>query len=259
MINSNVIVKDSKKPGLHVVVMAGVHGDEVCGVRALDELIPKIKVKKGKVTFIYANLEAIKQNKRLIKYNLNRCFLSDQPENIYKTLEGRTARELIRILDDADVLLDIHASTSKKTIPFIICEKDSYLYANALPFKFVCGGFGTVYPGATDHYMNQNKKPALCVECGYLGDKNSTIIAKKTVLLFLKKTGSIAGKASTLAAKKFFEVNFLYKNKFGPFRVSRDFPDFEELTGTTVVGYDGGEEYLLRKEICYSLQQTKTN
>ncbi|MFA6064574.1 MAG: succinylglutamate desuccinylase/aspartoacylase family protein [archaeon] len=239
MINSKVVIKDSKKPGPKVVVMAGVHGDEICGVKALDELIPKIKVTAGKVTFIYANLKAIEQNKRFIEYNLNRCFSSDQAENVYSTLEGKTGRELVRILDDSDVLLDLHASTSKKTVPFIICEKQSYAYANVLPFKFVVGGFDFVYPGASDHYMNQNNKPALCVECGYLGDKSTIKVAKNTVLTFLKKAGSIRGKAPTLAQKKFFEVNFVYKNKFGPFRLSRDFADFEELSGSTVVGFDG--------------------
>jgi len=247
MINSEIVIKDSKKPGPSVVVMAGVHGDELCGIKALDELIPKIKVISGKVTFVYANLKAIKEKKRFIEYNLNRCFLSDQPENVYSTLEGKTARELMRMLDNSDVLLDIHASTSKKTVPFIICEKQSYAYANVLPFKFICGGFDFVYPGATDHYMNQNNKPALCVECGYLGDKNTVKVAKETILLFLKKTGSIRGKAQTLAQKKFFVVDFVYKNKFGPFRLSRDFSDFEELENVTVVGFDGQQRAYAEK------------
>jgi predicted deacylase len=227
--------------------MAGVHGDEICGVKALDELIPKLKIVAGKVTFVYANLEAIKQNSRFVQYNLNRCFLSDQPENYARTLECKTARELMRILDKADVLLDLHASTSKKTTPFIICEKQSYDYAKIMPFEYICGGFDTIYPGATDHYMNKMNKPALCVECGYLGDKKSIAVAKEVVKIFLTKAGAIRGKVPSSTKKNYFRVFSVYKNHNGPFRLSREFADFEELKENTLVGYDSEQRVFADK------------
>src|SRR3989338_5668446 len=108
MTNIEVIVKESKKSGMKVVVLAGVHGNESFGVQMLKKIIPNIKVLNGKVTFIFANLEALKQNKRFVEYNLNRAFFKKQPKEIYDTLEGKTAREIMPYLDDADIMLDIH-------------------------------------------------------------------------------------------------------------------------------------------------------
>lgn len=259
--NSKVVMKESNKPGLRVVVMAGVHGNELCGVKALDELIPKLKVISGRVAFVYANLEAIKQNKRFIEYNLNRCFLGDLPAHISHTLEGKTAKELVHLLEESDVLLDIHASTSKNTVPFIICEKQSYEYAKALPFSFICGSFDDSHPGATDGFMNKFRKPALCVVCGYLGDKSSTETAKKVIKLFLAKTKSIKAPAPKPSAKKFFRLVALYKNQSPIFKLSRPFSDFEEMKERTMIGFDGEERVFAEKgdSILFAVNADKPN
>src|SRR3989338_8412149 len=107
----------------NVVILVGVHGNEVCGVKAVDQLLPILQIKSGNVMFIYANLEAIKQRKRFIEQNLNRCFLKKQPLEIKNSIEGKTAQEIIPYLDKADVLLDIHASFTKDSIPFVICDE----------------------------------------------------------------------------------------------------------------------------------------
>ena len=112
MKNIRVIVKTGKSPGKNLVVLAGVHGNEVCGVKAFDEILPELQVERGKVVFIYANLGAQKQNTRFVDENLNRCFLDEQPREMYATLEGETARAIIPFLNEADVLLDLHSSKS---------------------------------------------------------------------------------------------------------------------------------------------------
>src|SRR3989344_7330825 len=110
MTNIRVIEKFGSKPGKTVVILAGVHGNEVCGINAFNSLIPKIKIDFGRVFFIYANLEAIRENKRCVEKNLNRCFFREQEQEIGESLEGKTAKEIIPFLDKADVMLDVHAS-----------------------------------------------------------------------------------------------------------------------------------------------------
>src|SRR3989344_9145478 len=126
MINIKVAEIMGKKKGENIVIMAGVHGNESFGVTALKEIIPSLSIEKGKITIIFANLEAIKQNKRFIEYNLNRCFFKEQANKIKNTLEGRTAREIIPYLNQADYLLDIHSSNSKDSVPFMICQPESF-------------------------------------------------------------------------------------------------------------------------------------
>jgi len=241
-INSKIIVKESGKPGPSIAVMVGVHGDELCCVKALDSILPKIKIIAGRVTFIYANLEAIKQKKRFIDFDLNRCFFSDQPPYMIRSVEGRTTKELVKILEEADALLDVHASTSKKTTPFIICEKNSYGLVKCFPFKYVCSGFDDSHPGDSEGFMNRVGKRGIGIECGYLGDKKSIEVAKDAIITFLTKTGSIKGKKPQDSAKEFLHTMIIFKNRAPIFKLAREFPDFEELPTRTIIGFDGEEK-----------------
>jgi len=91
--NIKVICKKGGKTGKTTLILAGVHGNEKCGIIAFDKIIKNIKIESGKVYFIYSNLKAIKQNKRYIEKNLNRCFFKKQSKEIKLSLEGNTARE----------------------------------------------------------------------------------------------------------------------------------------------------------------------
>ena len=129
----SIIVKVGKKPGKTLAVFAGVHGNEKVGVKALETLLPKIKIESGKVYFVFANPRAIRSGIRKTQKDLNRSFISGKTE---KTYEDRRARLLMRILNKSDVLLDLHAFRYKTGTPFIICEKDSYSFIIYVSARF---------------------------------------------------------------------------------------------------------------------------
>ncbi|MDP2104085.1 MAG: succinylglutamate desuccinylase/aspartoacylase family protein, partial [Candidatus Gracilibacteria bacterium] len=68
----------SEIPGIHILFFGAIHGNEVCGPKALDEIIQdfethKIELKSGKVTFVpICNKMAHDEGKRYIDVNLNR-------------------------------------------------------------------------------------------------------------------------------------------------------------------------------------------
>jgi len=246
--NIKVIEKKGIKEGKNLIVLIGVHGNEVCGIKAADLLLPKLKIKFGKVTFIYANLEAIKQNKRFVEQNLNRCFFSRQPSDIEQSLEGKTAREIIPYLDKADALLDIHASLTKDSVPFVICDESNIEIAKILnPEKIVCN-IDKFHPGSTDGYMNLQNKPGFCFECGYADDPNTQNIAEKAIINFLTYYGIIEGK--TIVSKtnpSIIKIIDLYKNRYGSFKVKRYFRDFEKMKDRTLIGLDEDREVYVDK------------
>jgi len=247
MTNIKVIEKIGNNPGKNIVILAGVHGNEKFGVKMLKKLIPKLNILKGKVTFIYANLKAIKQNKRFVECNLNRCFLINQPQEITESLEGKTAKEIMPYLDKADLMLDLHASFTADSIPFIICDKQSFEFAQVLPFEIVSYNWDEFEPGSTDYYMNLQNKIGICVECGYLSDKESEIRGEKALLNFLSNAGAIDFKIQETPPSKFYQIIDLYKNKKGRFKKSRDFADFEILKEKTLVGLDGDKKIFADK------------
>ena len=68
-------VFDSGEPGPVVVLEAGVHGDEVAGVYALEEILPKIKVYSGKLIILpRMNPPALQINRRYYNTDMNRVF-----------------------------------------------------------------------------------------------------------------------------------------------------------------------------------------
>ncbi|MEK6895303.1 MAG: succinylglutamate desuccinylase/aspartoacylase family protein [Nanoarchaeota archaeon] len=247
--NIKVFEKQGTKEGKNLVVLVGVHGNEVCGVKAADLLLPKLKIIYGKVTFIYANLEAIKQNKRFVEQNLNRCFIDEQSFEIKQSLEGKTAKEISPYLDRADALLDIHASLTKDSIPFVICDESNIKVAKILnPEKIVCN-IDKFHPGSTDGYMNLQNKPGFCFECGYSNDPNTQNIAEKAIIKFLEYYGVIEKKANALATNPpIIKIIDLYQNKHGSFKTNKYFRDFEEIKYRTLIGLDGDKKVYVNKD-----------
>lgn len=219
--------------------MAGVHGNESFGVDAMQEIIPSLKIEKGNVTFIIANPEAVKQNKRFIEFNLNRCFLKLQSKEIYDSLEGKIARKLIPYMENADWLLDIHGSNSQESTPFLICGEQSFDVAKKLPFEIISYNWDKFQPGSSDYYMNTQNKIGICAECGYLGDEASKEKAKQVIINFLIAAGSIEGKIKTNDDKKFLKIISQYKNRYGKFVKLKNFKDFKKLDKNELIGKDG--------------------
>lgn len=247
MKNIKIITIYGENKGKKVVILAGIHGNEVCGIKAFDDIIPKLKIENGEVTFIYANLEAIKQNKRYIEKNLNRCFLEEQPEDIKESLEGRTAKEIIPYLKETDVMLDIHASFTPNSIPFIICDENWTSVAKIFDTNLVSYNWDSFEPGSTDYYMNLQKKPGFCYECGYLGDKKTSEKAKQAIKQFLIWTGCINGKPLIKDNQRIIKVTSIYKNIDSEFRKARYFPDFEILKERTLIGKEGDKNVFCSK------------
>lgn len=242
MSNIRVIEKIGREQGKTAVILAGVHGNELSGVSAFDELIPSLEIKSGKVIFIYANLEAIKQDKRFVEFNLNRCFFPVQPKEISGTLEGKTAKEIMPYLDNADFLLDLHASNSPNSMPFVISDENSIELARFLPCEVISLGWDRFEKGSTEFFMHLNKKKGICFEAGYINDTKSIEISKKAIIGFLAGLGFIEEENTEGLERKYFKIISIYRNRNAKFKKSREFADFEILKEDTLIGWDGNRD-----------------
>ncbi len=90
-----------------VIVVGCAHGDELFGKRVISAL-SKIKIIKGTLITIIANPLAMKQKKRFIDIDLNRCF----PGKKNGKLEEKIAYYLRDKIKEADYLIDIHSTTA---------------------------------------------------------------------------------------------------------------------------------------------------
>lgn len=239
---------DSGKPGPTIGLFAGVHGDETAGIWALQNITPDIKLTKGSVYIVYANPPAIEKNVRMVTKNLNRCFVSGNDGESY---EDQRARELMKILDECDTLLDLHMFYAPGE-PFAICEDNSLPVAAVLPLKIVSTGWVATEPGATDGYMYSQGKQALCVECGGISEaKEKVAFAEEIVWRFLQYYDVVDKKyESEIYPQRVIAVNRAQRKTSKNFTLLPDFKDFQNLVPGQLIARDGGQEFYAGKNEC---------
>ena len=111
----------SPQPGTRLVVLGAVHGDEVCGTRAIERVVAELDagtltLVKGRVTFVpVTNPLAYASKRRAGDRNLNRKL---QPTTAPREYEDHVANWLCPLLADHEILLDLH-SFRAPGVPFV--------------------------------------------------------------------------------------------------------------------------------------------
>ncbi len=245
------LVVDSGVPGPRVAFIAGIHGNEPCGIEAFKQILDDFKIMKGSVTFLLGSRKAIESNVRAYECNLNRMF-RDEKDLIGEeraSYEYEVSRNLMGELQGADILLDIHSSSATNTKPFVICESNSFGYAQYLPVETIVNGLDALHPGGTDGYMNSLGKNGMCIECGSHNNPKSVEIAIKAIYSLLGGLGMISLVSDMPTSKQErIQVENMYRPK-REFRAVRSFGDFERLEAGTLIGYDGEEELKFERPV----------
>ncbi len=243
----DIIIINGAKKGNISVIMAGTHGNEICGVEAFKKIIPKLKIDSGVVYFVIANPQAVLINKRFVDFNLNRLFKLNNryPKEIKNTYEYKRAQFIKRLLDHSEALLDIH-STTNKCEPFIICEKNAKNIVDYFPksFKRIVHGFDAIEEGGTDGYMYRKGKIGICIECGEHNNPKSIINATNAIKVFLEKRGHITKKNLIKNKREVLMMDFLYKTKTDSFVLSKKFDDFTNIKKGELIGIDGKKDII---------------
>lgn len=241
-------VIDSGKPGKELVLIAGIHGNETCGIRAFGSI--KLKpptITSGRVTFVLGNLRAIDNGVRFVERNLNRMFRDDADlaQSDLESYEYARSRELMPLLEQADAVLDIHSSATPNSTPFVICDRKSLDLAASLGFPIVSYGWDQVEPGATDDYVSSLGKIGLCIECGYHEEDAAVARASDAITRFLAYMGVCEQESNSIINEepRFVQVVSLHKT-ISDFTPSRSFDDFEKISPSTLIGTDGKSEIL---------------
>ena len=243
-----IIQLQGKLEGPVSIILAGVHGNERCGIEAMEKILPNLTIERGKVFFGYGNPRAIEKNVRFTEANLNRMFADDMVSEIdKKSYEYQRAQFLKKYLDQADVLLDLHASSVPKARAFAICESNAKDIVKYLPVNLVASGFDNIEVGGTDGYMNSIGKIGICLECGYLGGKESEKIAEEGLLAFLKARKHLSGNSKE-EKQTHIHIFRMCKSKTNNFRLSKQFENFEKIEKDQLIGIDGQKEIRAPKE-----------
>ena len=175
----NIIIGEGKPK---IGIVGCLHGNERIGAEVIASL-KTIKLNSGSLILVIANEEAMRQDKRFIDTDLNRCFPGKEECNHEEML----AFQLTKALKDCDYVIDVH-STTADTESFAIITKDNAkeIAQNFLKKKLVDMG-ETIASGKS---LIDNVKCGVSIE---FNKETPFMDVKEAIMNFLKSIGMVEG------------------------------------------------------------------
>lgn len=249
----------SSLPRPFVALIGGMHGNEPCGLIAVEELVAmanekSLPVQSGTLFLIHANPAASAEGKRHTENgtDLNRLFSYAFAENLPKeqwTPEHHRAAELRPLLLELDVALDLH-SASAPTPPFGIVSSvfESRGLSRQLGLPYLTHGWeGPGLPGELVllGVLTARDKPSFAVECGQHEDPKATQRARETAARFLVATHTLPTEAGPPPAEHSaleLRVVDAVKKPSPEFAFQEELLGFQRIDAGAIVGGDANVE-----------------
>jgi len=252
---------DSGRPGPHVLVTAIVHGNELCGAIALDQVLRSdLQPRRGRLSMAFCNVDAYARfdpekpvGSRYVDEDFNRVWDVETLEGRRRSVELDRARALRPLVDRADLLLDIH-SMQHRTEPLAmagpLAKGRALARAVGAPATVVAD---TGHAGGTrlrDYGPfgdPADARNALLVECGQHWEAASATVAQEVLLRFLLAAGTLDAQDAapwlppdTPPPQRVIEVTHAWTIATDAFRFVQPFLGMEVIpTAGTVIGLDG--------------------
>jgi succinylglutamate desuccinylase len=98
----------------------------------------------------------------------------------------------MKLLDDCDAMLDLHAYNEPEGDPFVMTETVGLEVADIFDVSIISTNWANEEPGTTDAYMCLRSKVGLCLECGPITKAAQYCsFAEKSILQFLSYYGML--------------------------------------------------------------------
>jgi predicted deacylase len=167
-----------------IAIVAAIHGDEPCGVHAVEGLLDEAPVVERPVKCIIANERALDRDERFVDTDLNRAFPGDPEATEY---ERRLAADLLAELRGCTTLA-LH-STRSTPRPFAIGSEIGALDETVCPHLSIEAivDAGPCVGTALGSYVD-----AIEIECGLQGTEQASENARQLVREFLTVTEALS-------------------------------------------------------------------
>ena len=187
------------RPGPHALIMALMHGNELCGAHAIAYLhTHQVRPIKGQITLAFANVAAYDTfdsrrsgDARFLDEDLNRVWRTEILDGQQTSRELRRARELRPLVESADYLLDLHAmeNTGPPLVLTGLTERAVDLATRIGVPEYIVrdGGHanGTRLRDYGPFSTDDGDRTALLIECGQREHPDSASVAVDVSVKFL--------------------------------------------------------------------------
>jgi succinylglutamate desuccinylase len=259
------LTRDSGRPGPHVALVSLIHGNEIAGAIVLDEMLRRgVAPARGKLTFGFANIPAFKRfdpqhpiASRFVEEDLNRVWDDAQLFGVRRSLELDRAREIRPLIDEADIVLDLH-SMLWPSDPLLLCGPGPQGRELALKLRtpgMVIADQGHAGGKRLIDYgrFTEATASAACilVEAGQHWEKAAVEQMRETVFSLLGCTGLGEMPAPPASKPSFAEVTQLVTALTNRFVFTRNFRGGEIIAEAgTLIAHDGDTEIRTPHDNC---------
>ena len=200
-------VVEGKRKGPLNILLGGLHGNEVAGIKAINEVFHAIRIHRipvnGTLVGLAGNLQAIARNQRFIDYDLNRCWTREFVEKVYskdhtlaEDIELKTLHQTILEFKDyhnpVKILIDLHTTSSIKG-NFIVVPREEATNPMVQRLKQpVVIDLDQHLSGTLLRYLQGHGFLAMAFEGGLIGSSQAIDLHVAGIWEILKASGAIA-------------------------------------------------------------------
>jgi predicted deacylase len=268
---------DSGVAGPHVLINALIHGNEVCGVIALENLFNAgIRPKVGKLTLGFSNVAAYQafnvedpMASRFLDEDMNRVWDVETLDGDRQSRELERARDMRPLIDTVDLLFDVH-SMQHKTAPVIVAgplDKSVAMSKDLGTPDIIVADTGHAagcrlrdYGGFGDP---DSSKTAVLIECGQHWEADAGPVAIDSVYRWLLLHGMIEADVAEPylrplpSAQRVVRVVKPVTVETDRFEFAQPFTGLETLAEGELIGTDGDTEIRAPHDGCVLIMPSR--
>ncbi len=287
---NRIIAKiEGEKKGYEIILISGMHGNEMAGVTGVEKVINFIKKNKisvsGNITALRGNLGALNKDIRYIDMDLNRMWTNEYINNTDKKLNIYELKELKELSSAIDniclgnfnncVIIDFHSFSSQSgifTIPAnnqksiklaeafqvqFVEKLTSDLKETAIQYYAFKGATALVFEGG-QHYAEETEGNIMAAI--YMALNHLKCVDKNDIPEFENHKERLRSKA--LKLPKHYELSYIHRIKNGnDFKMNQGYINFQEIKKDEILAYENQKPILseCNGRILMPLYQKKGN
>jgi len=236
-----------------LVFMGGIHGDEITGIKVIKKLKKYFEKNKQNINVktYFGNPKAIKENKRFIDADLNRCFGENKNPKNY---EEKRAIFLKKKLEKTDYLVDIHSTIlDSKSFCIIFDKKNQMPIAEIFETDFIVSTekyFGKINKKifTLDRFIASKNKIGLTIETGQKDNTKNINLIFEQCLNLVNKLDFKTPKKNKKPNSNILEVYDEKIAKTDNFTWTIKPKNFLYLKANTIIGKDNTKNIFIKKD-----------
>lgn len=240
-----VEIKSDRK-GPRIGFVCNVHGNELCGRKAVHRVLKKYEIESGSLFLIDGNQEAALLDRRFVKSDMNRMFTEKQLSKENAKDDLARAQYLASAIPGLklDQIVDFHSTSSEMKHAFSVVFPGVEHLAEIAPVVPI-SGFKGIVKGTLIEWMIDKGIPSLVVETGEHYSTKAVNIAEQVVLSVLSHYGLITLKEPLKMTKRPSYEVFEHKQvkDAASFTLSKEYASFDKLAPNELIAHDDKHEY----------------